>query len=179
LTIHRQIVKLRLSPQELAAYTPPKGVDMQVLEWIPKKQEVIVEFISSDNQPEPEMRKTARHLDHELATHNMLRNRVVEKLRTHHKSQPRSHVVQSLLNHPQLPDAPAEVKKAFEAAKHVHNVELSHEHFSELQNRNKDIKPKEVRQQLTKKIVDPHSGEIDEYHEDRMIMEMGTVDSDE
>ncbi len=126
-----------MSHQEALNYVPPAGIDVNFLEWkdekgktidadakhMPFAKQVVMEFLCSDLQPDPVLRKSVKDIHHELMTSDFFRNRVVRRnLGSHAKSPRRGMMVEVNLSNPMIRDAPDEVKRAAEEATDVHDV---------------------------------------------------------
>lgn len=130
--VERYLARLKLTPEEAAAYSPKPGVDILWLDW-EKPDVVVAEFVGSDLFPQAILRKTAADIRNDvLAT---FRNRIVEdNLGTHPKSPQRALKIETLLEHPNVTrSVPRELKMAAEAATEVHDVEMTKEELNSVQ----------------------------------------------
>src|SRR5215212_2400130 len=166
--VDRRIVKLKATQEMMEKYNPPPGINLIFLEWMPKKEEVIVEFVASPLQPDPVYRKNMNDIRHELGL--VWRDRLLQDdLRQHEKSPRRAMVVESILNHPfitgdtkginlegLLPSgvqlSPRELKKAAEEAIDTKEIKMSPEQAEEQirlgsTGQKLNIQPVEVRQE--------------------------------
>lgn len=169
--VERRVVKLKLSPEEMQLYVPPHGVDVIWLEYKPSRNEAVAEFVTSDAQPDPLLRKSAKDIRHELGTY--WRNRLLEDNISHHLSPRRAMRVEGLLNHPLLENAPREVKRMVDAATDVHEVKLTKEQADAMATGKRGAKaePKEVRTEHRR------SENLGEYDVETYVYEMGQIDS--
>jgi hypothetical protein len=112
-----------MSHDEALKYVPPAGIDVNFLEWFPSKNQVVIEFLCSDLQPDPILRKSLKDIHHELMTSDSLRNRVLRKnLGSHAKSPKRGMMVEINTANPMIRDAPAEIRRAVEEGTDRHDV---------------------------------------------------------
>ena len=142
MVVHRRIVKLNVTPKELDAYNPPRGIIMLTLEQLyddkgaPKNQ-AYVEFAASNFQPEEMLRKDLSDIRHHLG--DFWRNRILEDAITYHpKSPKRLYRLEGILDHPLITgkpivrtpggvaarkvDVPLEIRRAADAAGDRHEV---------------------------------------------------------
>ena len=202
--VDRRIVRLKATEADMNNYNPPPGINLIFLEWFHDKGEVIVEFVSSQLQPDPLLRKSAQDIRHELGT--TWRNRLLQdNLGSHPKSPRRAMVVESILNHPFLTGkakgmtnrnelipsgmelTPRELKRAGETAIDVHDVEMSPEDAEQNLRLGStgdklDIEPDEVVQyRRLEQVRGSGHGEGKEYKEvygpERNKYKVGVIDS--
>jgi hypothetical protein len=168
--IGRKIAKLNMTPQEAALYRPPPGINVIWLEWMPSKKAVVAEFVASDAQPDPILRKSAKDITHELGT--SLRHRVIEELESYNRSPRRAMRVEALLNHPMLSDAPRDVKRHVESATDVHEVRMTKQQAEAIApgKRGVRIDPKEIRYERSEGVNSTSEQEV-------YVYEMGEIDS--
>jgi hypothetical protein len=135
--INREIELVKMTHQEALSYVPPAGIDVDYLEWqdekgkkledpkqiIPFAKQVVMEFLCSDLQPDPILRKSLKDIHHELMTSDYFRDRVLRRdLGSHAKSPKKGMMVEVNLANPMIGEAPPEVKRAAEEATDVHDV---------------------------------------------------------
>lgn len=167
-------------------YNPPPGISLIFLEWMPKKEEVIVEFVTSSLQPDPIYRKNMNDIRHELGL--VWRDRLLQDdLRQHEKSPRRAMVVESILNHPFITGdtkgidiegllpagvqlSPRELKKAAEEAVDTKEIKMSPQQAEEQirlgsTGQKLNIQPVEVRQERRLEQILSMGGEKAEYRE--------------
>lgn len=181
--VERKIARLKLTQAEVEAYRPPTGFDVVWLEWDVEHGEVVAEFIVSDMQLDPLLRKTAKDITHELGT--TFRHRLLDTDMPTYTSDALAKRnpfrLQMLLDHPLLKseDATIDMRRAADTATDVHEVELTGEQFNNIQRIKKNIKlePKEVRQRTIKTIEDKEKGTKDDWNEEIYVMDFGEVDS--
>lgn len=112
-----------MSHQEALNYVPPAGIDLNFLEWFPSKNQVVIEFLCSDLQPDPILRKSIKDIHHELMSSDYFRNRVIRRnLGSHEKSPRKGMMVEINLSNPLIREAPDEIRRAAEEATDVHDV---------------------------------------------------------
>lgn len=147
--VDRYIAKLNLTPEQVAAYNPPKGIDVGWFNW-EKPDVVVAVFVGSDLHPNPLYRKTANQLRDEV--HTTFRNRIVEdNLQTYFNLPPRLMKIETILEHPDVTSresgASREIIKAAEGATEVHDVEMTKEEFERLRKpqSGQEITPREIR----------------------------------
>jgi len=155
MTVHRRIVELRITPDELMAFNPPRGIIMLTLEDNHRTQKVIddptegraiIEFGASDGQPEPILRKNLGDIRHHLGDY--WRNRIINDAITYHPKSPRRlYRIEALLDHPLLTgrpivrtpggaavrkvDVPLEIKRLADGAKDVTEVPINPDRLRE------------------------------------------------
>jgi hypothetical protein len=87
MTVHRKIVKLRMTHAEAERYVPGRGIDVLWLEWDHNAGTVIAEFISCDKNPDIRLRKNMTNIGIEVMS------RKVEDIASHPKSPPIAHAL--------------------------------------------------------------------------------------
>ena len=201
MTVFRRIAKLSVTPQELMAYNPPKGIVAITLEELkddkgrPKNQ-AYIEFVCSNYQPEPALQKNLSDIRHHLGDY--WRNRIIEdNVTTHPKSPKRAYRIESILEHPLLTgkpiirdagraatrkvDVPLAIRRAGEEARDVHEIAIAPWRMkSQLviateQNDPFWIKPKYVRQER-KRVVRGPEDIVEEVGEQENMFDYGTID---
>jgi len=202
--VDRRIVKLRATQNLMEKYNPPPGINLLFLEWIPQKEEVIVEFTASPLSPDPLYRKGMNDIRHELGL--VWRDRILQdNLGNHRNSPKRALVIETILNHPfitgegikgldkikQLVPAgtdltPKELRKAAEEAIDVHEVRYTPQQAEEQlrlgsTGQKLDIPPDDVRQDHYKEQVLTRGGEkveyVDRYGPEYNIYRSGVIAS--
>ena len=203
--IDRRIVKLNVSQDELASWTAPKGISFVVLEWIPVKEQAIIEFACSELAIDPLERKNMTDIRHILGT--QWRNRLIEDNITNHPASPkRIMTVGGILNHPFItgegektfkgrsmlqsgkPIISQELKKAADSAIDLHEIEMSPTQAQQnlkLGSTGEPLKiePREVRQysHLEQDLATAHArGGLEYkrvYEPERNVYVIGTIDS--
>jgi hypothetical protein len=139
--IHREIELVKMTHDEALSYVPPAGIDVNFLEWrdekgktiedrkqIPFARQVVMEFLCSDLQVDPVLRKGIKDIHHELLASDHFRNRVLSRnLGSHPKSSRRGMMVEINTSNPMIREAPREVKRAIEEGTDEHDVLYSKE----------------------------------------------------
>jgi hypothetical protein len=183
--VDRRIVKLKATQEMMEKYNPPPGISLIFLEWIPQKEEVIVEFTASPLQPDPIYRKNMNDIRHELGL--VWRDRLLQdNLGGHPNSPKRALVIETILNHPLItgqtkglehiksllpagtPLVSKEIQKAAEEAQDVHEIRYTPEQAAEQlrlssTGQKLDIEPDDVRQDHYKEQILTRGGEKVEY----------------
>lgn len=170
--VERRTVKLNMTPEEARTYRAPPGIDIMWLEWMPSQKAVIAEFVTSDVQPDPLLRRSAKDVTHELGT--ALKNRVIDGNmgHQHHLSPRRAYRIEAMLDHPLLQSAPREVKRNVEAATDVHDVLLTKEQVESMAGGKRGARPepKETRTIRTEGINSTYEQEV-------YVFSFGEIDS--
>lgn len=138
MVIYSEIELVEMTHDQALKYVAPAGIDVNYLEWrnekgealpseakyMPFAKQVYIEFLCSDLQPDPILRKSIKDIHHELATSDFFRNHVLRKnIGSHPKSAPRRKMmVETNLSNPLLAEAPPEIRRAAEEATDVHDV---------------------------------------------------------
>jgi hypothetical protein len=124
MVIYSEIELVEMTHDQALKYVPPAGVDVNWLEFMPSKNQVYIEFLCSDLQPDPILRKSIKDIHHELETSDFFRNHVLRKnVGSHPKAaRRRKMMVETNLSNPLLAEAPAEIRRAAEEATDVHDV---------------------------------------------------------
>jgi hypothetical protein len=185
-------------------YDPPPGINLLFLEWIPKKEEVIVEFTASPLQPDPLYRKDMNDIRHELGL--VWRDRLLQDdLRGHRNSPKRAMTIETILNHPFItgedvkgldnvrqllpagtPLISKEVQKAAEEAIDVHEITYTPQQAEEQlrlssTGQKLNIDPIEVRQDHYKEQILTRGGErgqyVDRYGSEYNVYQSGVIAS--
>lgn len=182
--VEKFIARLRITPEEAAMYNPSPGMNVAWLEFNRSKGEAVGSWSSSMMQPDPLLRKSAKDLQHEVAT--VFKSRMLEhNLQYHHLQPQRSMILETDLDHPditQQPNLPREIKRAVEAAIDVHEVELTTEEVRNMPRLNPKhkIEPIETRQKMRKVNQMQRDGTVktvDEVEHDVHVFRVGTIDS--
>lgn len=199
--IYNEVELVEMTHDQALKYVPPAGIDVNWLEFIPSKNQIYIEFLCSDLQPDPILRKSIKDIHHELETSDFFRNHVIRKnVGSHPKSAPRRKMmVETNLSNPLLATAPAEIKRAAEEATDVHDVlydpkeienavlESSFKFSKEsgpgyggtgrYERRLKYPEPDEVVQEKIPRMVGgPNQDLIEEYGPERYKYKMGVID---
>jgi hypothetical protein len=141
--IHGEIELVQMTHNEALNYVPPAGIDVNFIEWqdekgkkitepkfMPFAKQVVMEFLCSDLQPDPVLRKSLKDIHHELLTNDYLRNHVLKRnlgSQEKIKNIKRRMMVEVNLANPMIREAPAEIRRAAEEATDVHDVLYSPE----------------------------------------------------
>jgi len=142
MTIHREVELVRMTHQEALSYVPPAGIDVNFIEWrnengkeiqdskqiIPFAKQVVIEFLCSDLNPDPILKKSIKDIHHELMTSDYFRNRIIRRdLGSHPKLMKRGMMVETNLDSPLVTHGPEEIRRAAEEAIDVHDILLTQE----------------------------------------------------
>ena len=178
--IHRRIARLQFTHAEAIAYVPPAGINIIWLEFIPEKDQVIAEFVCSDLEPDPILRKNGKDIRHELGT--TFRHRLLaDNLGSHPRSPKRAMMVEHNLDSPLIKNAPEEIKRAADEQEDIHDIEVSKEDAENMKNestgkRIKMIEPREVRQHKYLSQEGPERTPVERYGPERYVYKMVRLD---
>jgi hypothetical protein len=179
--VETYIARLRLTPEEVAAYNPRPGVDVLWLER-EKPDVMVAQFVGSDLYPQPHLRRTAAQLRTEVL--DTFRGRVIDDNLTYHPKTPRRLLkIETILDHPNVSSGVTrELKMAAEGATEVHDVEMTKEEFDEVKydrESGRYLMPKEVR--VKPKQIQERTGEgriilRDIGKEEKYVVSFGIID---
>lgn len=133
--VERYRARVNLTPEQIAVYTPPKGIDVV---WIPTDIPNVLDaiFVGSDLYPEQEWQKSTADIRNDIL--RTLRGRILADNLTPFPQEPaRILKVETFVDHPnvttQASGASRDIRKAAEGATEVHDVEMTKEQFDNLE----------------------------------------------